>query len=78
MLKALELLRQRLNDLAEGAMENLRYSLGQKVLMLSPEEGVAAGTSKHCISCFKDRSQSPVPGSAGDLLEDLRFCASPH
>ncbi|CAK9034117.1 unnamed protein product [Durusdinium trenchii] len=63
--KAISRCRSQLNDLVEGALENLRYSLGQKVLMLNPEEGVAAGTSKHCISCFKDRSQSPVRGSVG-------------
>eukprot|EP00913_Durusdinium_trenchii_P026074 g24461.t1 len=61
--KAISRCRSQLNDLVEGALENLRYSLGQKVLMLNPEEGVAAGTSKHCISCFKDRSQSPVRGT---------------
>ena len=58
----------RLQDLAESAMENLRHSLGQKVLMLNPEEGLASGTTKHCISCFKDRSQSPVRGSIGNLV----------
>ena len=52
-------------------MENLRHSLGQKVLMLNPEDGLAAGTTKHCISCFKDRSQSPVRGSIGDLATGL-------
>ena len=57
----------RLQDLADSAMENLRHSLGQKVLMLNPEEGAAAGTTRHCISCFKDRSQSPVRGSIGNL-----------
>ena len=66
----------RLNDLVEGALENLRYSLGQKVLMLNPEEGVAAGTSKHCISCFKDRSQSPVRGSVGDLVATRMICGT--
>ncbi len=57
----------RLQDLADSAMENLRHSLGQKVLMLNPEEGAAAGTTRHCISCFNDRSQSPVRGSIGNL-----------
>ena len=52
----------RLQDLADSAMENLRHSLGQKVLMLNPEDGAAAGTTRHCISCFNDRSQSPVRG----------------
>lgn len=63
--KAVGRCRAQLQDLAESAMENLRHSLGQKVLMLNPEEGLASGTTKHCISCFKDRSQSPVRGSIG-------------
>jgi len=57
--------RAQLQDLADSAMENLRHSLGQKVLMLNPEDGAAAGTTRHCISCFNDRSQSPVRGSIG-------------
>lgn len=63
--KAVGRCRAQLQDLAESAMENLRHSLGKKVLMLNPEEGLASGTTKHCISCFKDRSQSPVRGSIG-------------
>ena len=56
----------RLNGLVDSALENLRHSLGQKVLMLDVnDEAVAAGTTRHCISCFKDRSQSPCRGRIG-------------
>ena len=56
----------RLHGLVDAALENLRHSLGQKVLMLdASDEAVAAGTTKHCLSCFKDRSQSPVRGRIG-------------
>ena len=65
----------RLNDLVESALENMRHSLGQKVLMLDTnDEMVAAGTTKHCISCFKDRSQSPGRGTIGT---SRAFLASP-
>ena len=58
----------RLNGLVDGALDNLRHSLGQRVLMLNPEQREAAGTT-NCISCFKDRSQSPIRGEIGTLHE---------
>ncbi|OLP85370.1 hypothetical protein AK812_SmicGene33621 [Symbiodinium microadriaticum] len=64
--KVVSRFRTQLNDLVESALENMRHSLGQKVLMLDTnDEMVAAGTTKHCISCFKDRSQSPGRGTIG-------------
>ena len=57
----------RLNELVERGLDSLRESLGQRVLMLNPEQGEAAGTTRHCLSCFKDRSQSPVRGTVGCL-----------
>eukprot|EP00439_Symbiodinium_sp_Y106_P043308 s1013_g5.t1 len=64
--KVVSRFRTQLNDLVESALENMRHSLGQKVLMLDTnDEMVAAGTTRNCISCFKDRSQSPGRGTIG-------------
>eukprot|EP00440_Ansanella_granifera_P070055 gb/GFBE01076003.1/.p1 GENE.gb/GFBE01076003.1/~~gb/GFBE01076003.1/.p1 ORF type:complete len:387 (+),score=75.67 gb/GFBE01076003.1/:1-1161(+) len=51
--------RTQMADLMDGAMENLRQSLNQKVLMLDPADADEAAGTRYCISCSRNRSQSP-------------------